>query len=246
MPSQIIDLVERSGLKSIEWGGDVHVPHGDLKTARSVRQMTREANLAVSAYGSYYRLGESEKEGLSFSSVLDTADALNAPTIRVWAGRKGSNDASTRYRKLVVDDAFRIADLAGRRGLSISYEYHPKTLTDTDRSARELLEATNQANIFAFWQPRNFSNIEERITSLEQVLARLANFHIFHWKDFSQRFALADGEDLWLPILKLVQNSGRTHHVSIEFVKDDNPSAFLYDAYTLKAMLRHLGANLDS
>jgi hypothetical protein len=29
-PPAIIDLVRQAGLEGIEWGGDVHVPHGDL------------------------------------------------------------------------------------------------------------------------------------------------------------------------------------------------------------------------
>ena len=32
--NEIIDLVKKSGLTAIEWGGDVHVPHGDFNRAR--------------------------------------------------------------------------------------------------------------------------------------------------------------------------------------------------------------------
>jgi hypothetical protein len=51
--------------------------------------LTESAGLEVSSYGYYYKAGISESEGLRFSIVLETAVALNAPTIRVWAGNSG-------------------------------------------------------------------------------------------------------------------------------------------------------------
>ena len=89
-PQQIINGAVDAGVEGIEWGGDVHVPHGELATAREVAERTRDAGLAVSSYGSYYRFNESD---VQFSHVLATAVALGAPVIRVWAGRQGSADA---------------------------------------------------------------------------------------------------------------------------------------------------------
>jgi len=94
-PLEIIELVLKAGLKGIEWGADVHVPHGDLKRAREVRKLTADAGLSVAACGSYYRVGVSEAQGLAFENVLETAVALKAPTVRVWAGDKGSQDTGS-------------------------------------------------------------------------------------------------------------------------------------------------------
>ena len=30
-PAEIVSEVKKAGLDAIEWGGDVHVPHGDVK-----------------------------------------------------------------------------------------------------------------------------------------------------------------------------------------------------------------------
>ena len=56
-PEEIVRLAAGCGLGAIEWGGDVHVPPGDIANAARVGEMTRAAGLAVSSYGSYYRLG---------------------------------------------------------------------------------------------------------------------------------------------------------------------------------------------
>ena len=48
-PAEIVDLVRQAGLNCIEWGGDIHVPHGDCVRAREVRQRTLAAGLTVAA-----------------------------------------------------------------------------------------------------------------------------------------------------------------------------------------------------
>ena len=108
-PAEIIGLVKQAGLDGIEWGGDVHVPHGDVARAGEVRRMTEDAGLQVSAYGSYYRVGH--EEPCPFEQIVETAVALGAPDIRVWAGKQGSEASDAAYRNLVVDTSRRIADL---------------------------------------------------------------------------------------------------------------------------------------
>ena len=93
---RIIALTAQAHLDGIEWGGDVHVRHGDIPIAHRVAQATADAGLVVAAYGSYYRVAESEGEGLPFELVLDSAQALGAPLIRVWAGKRGSDDAEPK------------------------------------------------------------------------------------------------------------------------------------------------------
>ena len=53
-PHEVVALVVRSGLKGVEWGGDVHVPHGDEVRTKEVAALTRAAGLCCCAYGSYY------------------------------------------------------------------------------------------------------------------------------------------------------------------------------------------------
>src|ERR1700761_6585245 len=89
-PEEVIALCVEAEVRCIEWGGDVHVPPGDVARAREVGHLTREAGLEVAAYGSYYRLGPNEPG--SFEAVMASAAALGAPTIRGWAGRKGARE----------------------------------------------------------------------------------------------------------------------------------------------------------
>ena len=52
-PESIVALAAECGIAGIEWAGDVHVPPGEVDTARRVRQLTEAAGLSVVSYGSY-------------------------------------------------------------------------------------------------------------------------------------------------------------------------------------------------
>ena len=231
-PAEIIDLVVQSGLEGIEWGGDVHIPHGDLQRATEVYRMTVKAGLRVVSYGSYYCVGHDEP--VPFDTVLETAIKLKAPTIRVWAGKQRSADADVEYRSHVVQESRRIADMAKAAGITISYEFHGGTLTDTNVSALKLLKVVSHNNIKTYWQPIGGATFEYCLEGLKGIVPWLSNIHVFQWKANYGRQLLAEGRDIWKHYLKVAAGSGRDHFALIEFVKDGAPEVFLQDAKTLK------------
>ena len=233
----IVELVKKAGLETLEWGGDIHVPHGDVARAREVRAITEKAGLVVAAYGSYYRVGESEEAGLKFADVLSSAKALGAPTIRVWAGTQGSATAGQDYVERVVQDAKRIASLAEQEGVTVSFEYHGNTLTDTNEAAQALLAACDHYNLYTFWQPPHHKSTDYRADGLSAILPRLTSLHAFCWPEPGARRPLAEGQAEWLHYFNIVRLSGRDHPVMLEFVQDDSPENFLRDAQTLRGWL---------
>lgn len=231
--SRIVELASQAGLDSIEWGGDVHVPHGDVVRAGNVRQMTTDRGLSISAYGSYYRLAEASSPPID--AVLDTADALGTKMVRVWAGQRGSNEADADYRQAVIDDARRVIEKAAARSLCISLEYHNNTLTDTLESTLSLLNAVNHDKFRSFWQPPHTPDLNAKKQGLRTLLSRITNVHVFHWNpnDHRIRYPLADGEADWLEYIHILRASDHDHVLSLEFVRDDDEGQFLKDAGTL-------------
>ncbi len=239
-PAEIVALATQAGLEAIEWGGDVHVPHGDVEQARAVRHTTEEAGLQVAAYGAYYRVGH--EEPCPFADVLDTAVALGAPLIRVWAGKQGSDAADDAYRARVVEDSRQIAGLAAGAGLDVAYEFHGGTLTDTGASARQLLEAVAHPQMGTYWQPPGWATVEQALGTLQDILPWLRNVHVFSWRRAASgqrttRLPLVEGEAAWMRYLPVVASTGRECYAEIEFVQDDAPEALLDDAATLAAWL---------
>lgn len=236
-PERIVELVAGAGLQGIEWGGDIHVPHGDVKRAEEVRRCTIAHGLEVAAYGSYYRLGS----GMAFEPVAETAAALEAPVIRVWAGGKGSADTTADEREAIVEESRAIADVAARAGIRVAYEYHRNTLTDTSTSALSLLQAVNHPNVYTYWQPPVGISVPERLDGLNQMKPRLSHIHVFAWatKDGKvDRLPLWAGEAEWNDYLKHVKELPGERYAMLEFVKDDAEASFLADAKTLLEWIR--------
>ncbi len=235
-PTEIIDLVVQAQLTGIEWGGDIHVPHGDVVTANMVRQQTLDAGLQVAAYGSYYRV--SHNESGPFAAVLEAAVALGAPTIRVWAGRQGSDSADEPYWQAVIEDSRRIAELAAAAGITVAYEFHAKTLTDTNEAARTLLERVDHPNIRAYWQPPRQSTVAYNLTGIGAVAPWLDNIHVYQWqRESGEREPLTAGYADWQQYLDKISHVVGERFAMLEFVQDDTPEAFLRDATTLRGWL---------
>jgi len=239
--SEVIAIARSAGLEGIEWWGKDHVPHGDTAIAAKVRTLTCSAGLEVSSYGSYYRTGVSETEGLNFASVLDTAVALGAPTVRVWAGNRNYADSNERLISEVISDTMRIADMAGKSGLKITFEFHGGTLTDTNDGAIKFASMVEHPAVFFSWQSPHGSSTTHCLAGLEGLLPRLSTIHVYHWTLSSEgghvRHPLASGVERWEKYVDAIRNTGHKHFALLEFVKDDSPEQVIKDAVTLRKLL---------
>ena len=223
--TEVIDLAAKHGMLAIEWGGDVHVPTGDLAVARDVAARCVDAGIAVEAYGSYYRATG------DFEPVLETALALGTSRIRVWAGQRGS--AEETDRAAVVDDLRRVAGTASAAGVEIAVEYHANTLTDTLASALDLFAAVPALR--PYWQPPVGSSVTDALAAVP-ALAPVAA-HVFSWDDAGGRLPLAARAELWVPVLEELATLPGRRHVLLEFVRADDPVAFAEDAAVLRDWL---------
>ncbi len=236
-PSEIVDLCVKNGLRTIEWGGDVHVPPRDLRTAEAVATLSYSAGLSIAAYGSYYRLGSEDRQ--AFSDVLETAVVLGAPAIRVWAGCAGSAESDLSQRAVIAQDALRCADLSGDKGIAIAYEFHQDTLTDTTNSALELLSATQHPFIKTLWQPPNGAPADECLKSLRAVIPWLQHLHVFHWwPDAASRHPLSEGLDRWAMYIRELQTLRKSPALLLEFVQNDDPANLTADSDTLRRLTK--------
>lgn len=233
-PEEIVALVASAGLAAVEWGGDVHVPHGDTDRARRVGEMTRKAGLRVAAYGSYYRVADPAP--LPFRTVVETAAALGAPVIRVWAGSRRPPDADEAYWRAAVDDSRRCADLAAAQGVRLAFEYHGNTLTETPEGAVRLLESVAHSHVGCYWQRHLNLSRRRAAAELRAVLPWLAHVHANYWSGYGVVPLAEHGED-WMEFLKTAASTGRDHCVMIEFVQDGSLDRFRDDARALTEWL---------
>lgn len=258
--AEVLSHAARAGLKGVEWGA-AHVPPGSVQVAREVSLRTRELGLVASSYGSYYRAGVSEPV-LPFDRVLETAVALGALTVRVWAGNKDGEEANAARRAAIVGDIARLAEMSARAGVTLGLEYHHGTLTGSPKSTDRLMQEVNHAAVRFYWQPPLGRPPRYCLDSLRWVLPRLANLHVFHWTvgpsnggegappDLSalvwpedyHRHPLSDGVEPWRTYLECAATAPGDRWALLEFTKGDAPEQMAADARTLATLLVNANA----
>ncbi len=235
-PEEIIDLAVKCGLEEIEWGGDVHVPCGDLKRAREVGEMTRARGLKVACYGSYCRMTDEEANKGMLEHVVHTAYALGAPLIRVWAGKTGSAQATAAQRDEIVQNTRRMNAIAAGGRMDIAFEYHGGTLTDDVDSAEALLDAIGLERVGCLWQPPVGMSAQECVESIRRMGKYIRNIHTFSWHG-TERLPLEEGAEKWRVCLDEIQKLPGDPAMLLEFVRGDDPSQLETDAACLKKWL---------
>jgi 3-dehydroshikimate dehydratase len=239
---EVAKVAAETGLRSIEWGGDVHVPPGDATAAARARLATEAADLVSASYGAYL-LADSDAAPDTIARVLDTAVALGAPNVRVWAPF-GVEPGSPRAAE-VTDALSAVASAAALRELTLGVEFHGGTLTATAASAIALVDAVAAPNLFTYWQPPYWLPPRAPAADAAEVVelgARLSHVHVYEWASAEDRRPLAEGTERWRAVLHALRADDASERPSprvamLEFVTDDDPWNLLRDAQTLHALL---------
>ena len=227
--NEIIALSVLSQLDGIEWGGDIHVPCGNLKLAAEVGKKTRDAGLEVFSYGSYYSVGEAD-----FNKVLDTTNALGCYTVRIWAPQETSVNISKEKFNDVVTNLAVISESAKQRNITVCLEYHNGTLNDNSYMAKKLLETVGAPNLKTYWQP--IYNKETNLKDIDILSDYIENVHVYKWIYGEKicRKMLSEYSDEWLEYIKIL---GEKTYL-IEFCKDDSELVFRSDVEVIRELFR--------
>ena len=234
-PREIIKACLEAQLRGIEWGGDVHVAPDDLKNARQIGQMTREAGLEVAAYGSYFRC-----DGADFEPILATALELGAPLIRVWAGKTDAREANQNDWARVTDELGRAVEMARAHNVEVATEFHGGTLTSSGQNARRLMDEVKTAK--TLWQPLQRGadsepRIAENLEDLRLVEPWLGNVHVYQWADDAngktQKLSLENSAQ-WPRYVEELKRIGGARWLLLEFVPGDEPAILAREAAALR------------
>lgn len=228
---EIIALCKESYIECIEWGGDIHVPPNNIENAERVGELTRNAGIAVSSYGSYFKVGVNSVD--DFKMVLAAANALNAPVIRVWCGDKGSKNTNDDELLYYVSCLKEMCKLSKQYDITIACEFHNNTYNDSAKTALELINQVDCDNFKTYWQTLNYNQIDYE--NLKALNKNIVNIHVFSWNKQGKRYALKKKYKIWQDYIKL-SKACNVNYI-IEFVKKDSQKQFLKDVKILKELL---------
>ncbi|UNK71399.1 TIM barrel protein [Microbacterium sp. H1-D42] len=233
-PERIVALAADAKLEVIEWGGDVHVPPGDPERAAAVARMTSDAGLAVASYGSYFRAGAEEP----LAPILDSAAALGADRVRIWAGQLDSADATPQEYAQVVARLSDAAAEASDRGISLALEFHRGTLADNPEAVLRLLADVDSPALTTYWQPSVDAPDAVALAEYDAVAVHTSAVHVFSWWPAAERLRLDVREGLWRALFAAAAaQPAPPRDALLEFVPDDDPMLLASEAATLRRWL---------
>ena len=239
-PEEILDACVKCGLSAIEWGSDVHVPVGDLARAAEVRAMSEKAGVRIAAYGSYYKLGEPDNDEKRMRAYLESAKALGAPMIRIWGGKKASDQFLRADRAAFVSELKTFTSLAKTYGITLALECHRDTITDEYHNTFALLKEVGADNLTSFWQPLQSRTESYNLDSAAAHAPFVRHIHVFHW-DTDEWYPLGEGHDIWCKYLAPFK--GTNTDLMLEFMHDNRMESLASTVEALRAIVRDAEAN---
>lgn len=235
-PCEVVSLATKAKLSAIEWIGSVHVPAGDIKTAREVGKIAQNAGV-ISTYGSLFRLGTGE----DIFPHLEAAAALGAHDMRIWAGGVASSECSDELRSELVKEAKEISLHARDYGIRLSCECHEGSLTDSASSQLRFLREVGEPNFLTYWQELLSITQDEHLPSLASVhtSGKLTNVHIYQYRVFDggrEMRPLSEGYDKWKKRFDILRNDTSEHLALIEYVRNYTEETLMQDAEVLRTL----------
>lgn len=231
---QVVSVAAAAQLEVVEWGGDVHVPSGDIARAARVARLTEEAGLAVCSYGSYFRAGAGEE----LTPSLDSAQALGADRIRIWAGALGSAQATAHEWGRTVGRLQDAVAEASARGIALALEFHSGTLADTAPAAIRLLADVGSPALTTYWQPTVAAPDDVALGEYAMIASDVSAAHIFSWWPAKERLPLRARDGLWRRFFAAAAAADRPpRDALLEFIPGAEPDLLAAEAATLRAYL---------
>ena len=228
----VFEYAKEAKLDGIEWSANEnHILIGDSERSALVKRLSEKSGIEIFSLASYcymYDFCECVK-------TLETARELSAPVIRLWAGKQGSAACPTEEYDLIVENTQKMARIAREHSITLAFEYHPNTLTDSADSAIELVKKINCENVGLYWQVRPDITFEENKAAFEKVKPYLlGNIHLSNYDEEKGYMPL---EEISSDLRGYFRDRGVGNNLMIEFVKDASCASLVADANTLRKVI---------
>jgi len=250
---QVAALAAGAGVSVLEWGGDIHVPEGDLAAARTAASRSADHGLDVASYGSYLFLDDHLDRRIG--PVVATAVELGAPAVRIWCppvfdapggstpGDGSDGDGAVAFAAL-VDAAGRAVEAATDAGLVLYLEFHGGGATASAAATADLLGMV--PGLWTGWQPPYWAprTVDEEVADLAVLRDRLLHVDVYQWDSDGTRRPIASALESWSNRLRAAAESVSAARRAdlrpgafIEFVPDDDPTALAGEVAALRSAL---------
>ena len=227
---EVVEIATKAGIDYIEWGGDVHVK--TMEDARTVKALCNDAGIKISSYGSYFNSSESDCE--KWTKICQIAKEMNASSVRIWLGRKNSEETSRDEFLALLENTKTMCGIAAEYGLLVCPECHDNTFNNNTDAFLHFSKELQKDNFRTYFQSRYF-RMEYDLDRIDRTFNFIENVHV-SYRDLKkeQRFRKKDKNYLDTLLKKLKCKNFRGI-VMVEFVSADKEHAFYKDIDKLKS-----------
>ena len=227
-----MDYMLAAGLRSVEWGSDVHAPKDDKEKLRRIAAMQQEKGICCCSYGTYFQLGRDPLSELP--EYMEAAKILGTNIMRLWCGNRVSSAYTQEEKQSFFAQCREAARMAEAQGMILCMECHNHSFTQLLDGALELMEEVDSPAFRMYWQPNQNHDAAANAEYAAKIAPYTVHIHAFKWVGLN-RLPLAEGKEEWQQYLRCFEGD---HSVLLEFMPDDQPENLKQEAESLAAILR--------
>jgi 3-dehydroshikimate dehydratase len=165
----VIATAVAAHLDAVEWAADMHIGAGDLKTAGETMIATLMAGLTTGSYATLYRAGVEDDGYRHFDALLETASALQAPIMRIYACADHRKGSEAEMLDVVASCLRNLGDRAAKKGITLCLSMGRGTCLDRYDRARSIVEATGHDFVRLAWEDLPGTDAEEATAALKGI-----------------------------------------------------------------------------
>ena len=228
-PEKIIDIAKKAGISFIEWGADVHVK--TTEDAKKVKDLCDKNSISISSYGSYFNSAFFDEE--KWVQVCEITKEMGADSIRIWLGKKNSEDTDEEYYNLLLSNTKVMCEIAARYGLFVCPECHDNTFNNNTDAILRFISDLRRDNFRTYFQSR-YRRSAYDLDRIERTFPYIKNVHI-SFRDLKREQLFRKKDKSYIKtLLKKLEEKSFSGIVMIEFVSSDSEKSLLKDIEKLK------------
>ena len=219
--AEVLETAKRGGIKYIEWGGDIHVKSCD--DARNVKALCDNEDIIISSYGSYFNSIEYDEK--KWSEICEIASIMNASSIRIWLGKKNSEDTEIVEYNTLLANTRKMCDIASEYGLVVCPECHDNTFNNNTDAILKFITELDRTNFKTYFQSRYF-RMEYDLDRIDRTYEYIKDVHV-SYRDLKKEQRFRKKDKYYLD--KLIKKFESKHFdgiVMVEFVEKDSELNF--------------------
>lgn len=229
--AEVLETAKRGGIKYIEWGGDIHVKSCD--DALYVKTLCDNEDIIISSYGSYFNSIEYDEN--KWSEICEIASIMSASSIRIWLGKKNSEDTELAEYNTLLANTRKMCDVASEYGLVVCPECHDNTYNNNTDAILKFITELDRSNFKTYFQSRYF-RMEYDLDRIDRTYEYIKDIHV-SYRDLKKEQRFRKKDKYYLDkLIEKFKSKNFDGIVMIEFVEKDSEVNFFKDVEKLRAI----------